>query len=341
MASSLPCNFEHNILPRPLCQSTCLSFVDSVEAIIRARPSICANADFTSHLRSQCNIEALSGTSDAQCIIGSENESELCGAIVGAAILGILIFLLYRCWLRRSIKGGAYEAAQLNEPETTMQNEKKWMDHIPEDAGVIPGLMLDGHIGGMSRVQTSLEGFCRVIYAKEPDHDDEISLSEDDIIRMYYYFDDGWALGDNYMTGERGMFPLLCVVKMSPSEIYDIFTTAELQVPEDTVPYQENSTTDQDNSSYQLTTAGMQKLRRSVSSHTTHEHPTEALVSQKKLPQRSVSMHSPFARWSKNHRRAKLGRAKLGSESSLSVRDSGRSTADTTTNSRTHLNDFT
>ncbi|KAL0085596.1 hypothetical protein J3Q64DRAFT_1105037 [Phycomyces blakesleeanus] len=53
----------------------------------------------------------------------------------------------------------------------------------------------DGEIEGVSKVQTYLEGFCQVIYSKEPQHEDEILITQGDIIRMYYYFDDGWALG--------------------------------------------------------------------------------------------------------------------------------------------------
>ncbi|OAD73431.1 hypothetical protein PHYBLDRAFT_78266 [Phycomyces blakesleeanus NRRL 1555(-)] len=186
----------------------------------------------------------------------------------------------------------------------------------------------DGEIEGVSKVQTYLEGFCQVIYSKEPQHEDEILITQGDIIRMYYYFDDGWALGDNLMTCERGLFPLLCVVTMDPTEINAIFAMAELQIPQDTIPCDDQDASSE--GSYRLTTSGVQKLRRSatLTNTRTPQPPEEQNIL---LPQRSASMHSRF-----RAARSSLELQRCSGEHSSSWSE----IAPTASNSRTFLNNY-
>lgn len=80
---SLPCNTEHNVVPPPLCQSTCLDWVHSVTAIT-SQPQVCSDtsqrtaalANYTSHCLSWQGYNA---TADQNCISGFANEPDNCG----------------------------------------------------------------------------------------------------------------------------------------------------------------------------------------------------------------------------------------------------------------------
>ncbi|KAI8332041.1 hypothetical protein BC941DRAFT_437321 [Chlamydoabsidia padenii] len=80
---SLPCNTEHNVIPPPLCQTTCLDWVNSITTIT-AQPQICSdNSQRTSTLAnytSQCLYwQGYNATADDNCISGFANEPENCG----------------------------------------------------------------------------------------------------------------------------------------------------------------------------------------------------------------------------------------------------------------------
>ncbi|KAI9357178.1 hypothetical protein BD770DRAFT_410951 [Pilaira anomala] len=78
---SLPCNYQHNLNPPPLCQSTCYDYTSSVQHI-SSNPDVCPNqAESTSqllNLNSTCVYwSGLNGT--LNCILGKANEPENCG----------------------------------------------------------------------------------------------------------------------------------------------------------------------------------------------------------------------------------------------------------------------
>lgn len=78
---SLPCNYQHNLNPPPLCQSTCYDYTSSVQRI-SSNPDVCPNqAESTSqllNLNSTCAYwSGLNGT--LNCILGKANEPENCG----------------------------------------------------------------------------------------------------------------------------------------------------------------------------------------------------------------------------------------------------------------------
>ncbi|KAI8329768.1 hypothetical protein EDC96DRAFT_529105 [Choanephora cucurbitarum] len=80
--SSLPCNYQHNLNPPPLCQSTCFEYVASVDSITSNNLNMCPNqleqAALMPNLNSSCEYwTGLNGTS-YNCIIGLANEPE-CG----------------------------------------------------------------------------------------------------------------------------------------------------------------------------------------------------------------------------------------------------------------------
>ncbi|CAO3594391.1 unnamed protein product [Absidia cylindrospora] len=80
---SLPCNTEHNIVPPPLCQSTCMDWVNSVTTIT-SEPRVCSdNSQRTAALAnytSQClNWHGYNASMDDNCISGFANEPDSCG----------------------------------------------------------------------------------------------------------------------------------------------------------------------------------------------------------------------------------------------------------------------
>lgn len=80
---SLPCNTEHNVIPPPLCRTTCLDWINSITAIT-AQPQICSdNSQRTltlANYTSQClSWQGYNATTDENCISGLANEPENCG----------------------------------------------------------------------------------------------------------------------------------------------------------------------------------------------------------------------------------------------------------------------
>lgn len=103
-----------------------------------------------------------------------------------------------------------------------------------------------------------------------PSQPDELNLEKGDIIVSTVSFDDGWAVGVNITTGEKGAFPLVCVTPASPEALEWLLTEVELNVDE--------------SASDQLSQIICYQMRRSL--------PTLLLRHGTKIPQRSQSIHS-------------------------------------------------
>ncbi|KAI8373144.1 uncharacterized protein BYT42DRAFT_548127 [Radiomyces spectabilis] len=387
--SSLPCNFERNILPRPLCQSTCDDFATAVEALAHTGPG-CShpfqpkNASRFANVLERCQVNALtSGAKDTDCILGSVNEPRNCGfgdseqalcaycdqrndiaccqRLAGCAhgtklatknIVGIVVgvggalavAIAGGCWYRRKgIHHGSYEQAHTGHPSLFSQEEEEEIVNTEvENKGTNPvrrntTVDTDGPAeptmswaavalkekksifadsvepahphpeelandeSGVSKVHSYLEAFYRAVYAQEPQHADEITLAQNDIVQVHYYFDDGWALGDNIMTGERGLFPLLCVIRMDAQEVHQMLETADLQMlmGDEAEPLSERRPS---GGPYPLSPSELQQLRRSATLHSNYRshdavrgnHDPLHLPSPRSLPQRSISMHTSF-----------------------------------------------
>ncbi|KAI7907073.1 uncharacterized protein BX663DRAFT_539830 [Cokeromyces recurvatus] len=102
-------------------------------------------------------------------------------------------------------------------PENTMNKEKE-----------------DSIAGQVFKVNSLEKQFVRAVYAyNAPVNPDELELVENDILRMYYYFDDGWAFGDNYASDLRGFFPLLCVVNLTKEEVHELQLYSSIKLLEE------------------------------------------------------------------------------------------------------------
>ncbi|KAI9471919.1 MAG: hypothetical protein EXX96DRAFT_340725 [Benjaminiella poitrasii] len=116
-------------------------------------------------------------------------------------------------------------------PVTTVDTKDYMEVVLPEDILNNEGdeEAIKGHV---FKVNSLEKQFVRAIYAyNAPANPDELELLKNDILRMYYYFDDGWAFGDNYGSGLRGLFPLLCVVNLTKEEVQELLYLSE-EIPE-------------------------------------------------------------------------------------------------------------
>jgi hypothetical protein len=83
-AVSLPCNFQYNILPNPLCTKSCQDYATSVAAIVNDT-RICKKAsNFSTNgvnaVQQMCsNNSTLAGTPSSGCVDASQNEVLNCG----------------------------------------------------------------------------------------------------------------------------------------------------------------------------------------------------------------------------------------------------------------------
>jgi hypothetical protein len=82
-AYSLPCNFNNELTPPPLCQTTCYQWVDSVTHITNS-PKVCVDStqknDTLATFSNQCSTwEGFNGTVSENCISGIANEPYTCG----------------------------------------------------------------------------------------------------------------------------------------------------------------------------------------------------------------------------------------------------------------------
>ncbi|KAL9559885.1 hypothetical protein MBANPS3_000210 [Mucor bainieri] len=119
-----------------------------------------------------------------------------------------------------------------NTPESHMMRhvfpieDEDYMEVVPDINMNCDAEAVKGHV---FKVNSLEKQFVRVIYPlKAPENPDELELLKNDIIRMYYYFDDGWAFGDNFGSGLRGLFPILCVVNLTQEEVQELIYLSEL-----------------------------------------------------------------------------------------------------------------
>jgi hypothetical protein len=80
---SLPCNFDKDLQPPPLCQKTCYLWVDSVTRITN-NPNVCSSSTLRNStllaFENQCKTwEGFNGTVAENCISGIANEPYTCG----------------------------------------------------------------------------------------------------------------------------------------------------------------------------------------------------------------------------------------------------------------------
>lgn len=102
------------------------------------------------------------------------------------------------------------------------------------------------------------EEFFVVIHPYPPQMPDELELNAGDIVCLALYFDDGWALGYNVTTGQKGAFPLVCI-SPAPEESLDQLLQMDSSLP--TTMIDSNHHSSNNNNNLQMT---MEKIRENV-----------------------------------------------------------------------------
>lgn len=67
-----------------------------------------------------------------------------------------------------------------------------------------------------------------VVRGYTPQMDDELPLTEGDIVYCEEIYPDGWALGDNQTKGKRGVFPMMCIQKQN---VYSAYASTFVESP--------------------------------------------------------------------------------------------------------------
>ncbi|KAI8879856.1 hypothetical protein K501DRAFT_256083 [Backusella circina FSU 941] len=247
---SLPCNYNLNLSPPPLCQSTCFQYVQSINQSTDAI-STCPNQSYQQQQIQAMNVtcqswSGLNGTGN--CILGMANEPDNCGfssqseacqycktnqqdaccanvnhcktfsgGAIAGIVIGIIVFfgviaagLIYYRKKRRL----KYQQKE-NIGYKSMGSQRRLQTSSE------PKLLHDDEEGGgVSAQQDDIqEEFYQVQHAYPSQMTDELGLYVGDIVCVAMHFDDGWALGFNVTTGLKGVFPVVCVTAVPQDQL--------------------------------------------------------------------------------------------------------------------------
>lgn len=229
-------------------------------------------------------------TQDAGCQYCSSNSDDCCskiacdsgqhglsaGAIAGIVIAVIICILLllaavYYYRRSRSRKQNHYQSSN-DITETACIGDKTGTGPALLGASdyyhASPAALRDtDSVGLISKFDNE---FHRVVHQYYPIQPDELFLEKDDIIVSTVAFDDGWAVGVNLTTGEKGAFPLICVTLASSEALEWLLTEVEQNVDE--------------SASDQLCQIIRQQMFRSP--------PARLMQHGTKIPRRTQSIHS-------------------------------------------------
>ncbi|KAH8551001.1 hypothetical protein BGW37DRAFT_403605, partial [Umbelopsis sp. PMI_123] len=172
-----------------------------------------------------CNSEA--ANSDECCskiACDNGNHGLSTGAIAGivvAVLLCLLLLIAAIFYYRRirSVKQVHYqstadrsETACIGEKNSTGPELLSSTDCQTRNASTPAALRDTDSVGLISKFNSE---FHTVIHQYYPSQPDELKLAKEDIIVSTVVFDDGWAVGVNITTGQKGAFPLICVTPAS------------------------------------------------------------------------------------------------------------------------------
>ncbi|KAL9548821.1 hypothetical protein MBANPS3_005496 [Mucor bainieri] len=302
---SLPCNYQYNLSPPPLCQSTCFDYTASLQAIT-GNTEVCPNQQ-----EQHSQLENL----NSSCVYWSGLNVSGCRSLSVGAIIGIIIgclvfagvvgaFVFWFCYkknkkqkyngfmmnsqnqkheLHDSSSALGYESLVSQQGLNNNASQQKMM--TPPPAINTHNLAPPPPINTLptNSVQPVLDEFFEVKHPYPPQMGDELGLHVGDIVCVAMNFDDGWALGFNVTTGLKGVFPVVCVTP-APEELLE-----QLLVPEQNAT---NKTLVEDGSPEHLNMQQIcENLKRSMSQRTnTSSLPTSELTQHSNIPRRTASM---------------------------------------------------
>ncbi|KAG2229961.1 hypothetical protein INT48_000594 [Thamnidium elegans] len=172
--------------------------------------------------------------------------------------------------------------------------DEDYMELVPD---INFGCDVEAVKGHIFKVNSLEKQFVRVIYQlNAPENPDELELLKDDLIRMYYYFDDGWAFGDNLGSGLRDGEYYSSVRHFSTGVPYDLDprATIRLQNLRRTVTYREkhNNTSNEENNFHYLCAASSSITP--ISPNIMMANINNAGDASSVPPERTASMHATF-----------------------------------------------
>ncbi|KAG2181443.1 hypothetical protein INT44_008256 [Umbelopsis vinacea] len=121
------------------------------------------------------------------------------------------------------------ETACIGEKLSTAPSFLSGTDYQTHDT-ITPAALRDtDSVGLISKLDNE---FHTVIHQYYPSQPDELSLRKNDIIVSTVAFDDGWGVGVNITTGQKGAFPLICVTPASREVLDWLLNEVEQNVDE-------------------------------------------------------------------------------------------------------------
>ncbi|KAJ1562675.1 hypothetical protein HK096_005726, partial [Nowakowskiella sp. JEL0078] len=141
----------------------------------------------------------------------------LAAAFIGSLLILLPILLYIRKKNHRELEKVDFDLK--NNPSTqstsihSSQNIESFRDfdgtyRVPENPTTFPGSEIGSPagIGNAGMFKTM-----KVVYEYVPQLQDELRLNFGDIVLVTHIYDDGWAAGNNLVTGEIGAFPFMAV----------------------------------------------------------------------------------------------------------------------------------
>lgn len=152
-------------------------------------------------------------------------------AIVACLLLLVAAVFYYR--RSKSVQQVHYQSAD-DRTETACIGEKldtalSGTDCQTHDTSTPAALRDTDSVGLISKLDNE---FHTVIHQYNPSQPDELSLRKNDIIVSTVAFDDGWGVGVNITTGQKGAFPLICVTPASHEVLDWLLNEVEQNVDE-------------------------------------------------------------------------------------------------------------
>ncbi|KAI8891428.1 hypothetical protein K501DRAFT_281439 [Backusella circina FSU 941] len=275
-----PCNFQNDIYPPPLCQNTCLEWVDDVDRIT-SDPKICSNTSLRNktleYYTEQCTSwQGVNGTIEQNCISGLANEPFYCGfqdeylacsyckhhssdtcciivdckrpltagmiigIIISSLIMTALFLFTFFCLCSRRTSTppldpfGCSATSQdniLKQQSTTtttttspnvspmIHREKSSRSFIANRQDSMTSQKTTVINNNYTNNNNNDQNIYLVNYAYQSQMPDEIQLDHGDIICVAVTFDDGWGVGFNITTGQKGAIPMVCISRVPEEEL--------------------------------------------------------------------------------------------------------------------------
>ncbi|ORX95263.1 hypothetical protein K493DRAFT_337417 [Basidiobolus meristosporus CBS 931.73] len=228
----------------PLCQSTCLSYIDGWSTVIKNQ-TICPATPQEMNIKLQnlqtwCDSFPFTGA-ESNCISGPVDQDNTCGFILplqSASLCTFCSFSNAKCCQSESALACPGSSSWRTKPGiSTAALVCSIVFSCLGGIGLIIGLIfffkrrrlsygnsnkttsqnmqvsIPNTADSTARLNITIPSVCEYVceFPYRPALPDELALEVDDVIVIVWTFDDGWAVGRNLSRGGEGAFPMACV----------------------------------------------------------------------------------------------------------------------------------